>query len=148
MKHSRPERASTSPRIDDHRAAEAFLVGRMRPDLVRGHEERLVLYRARANQDLPSARPVTFVNAAGSVITRAPRIARMRNSSGAEVVADGQAERNASAASESDLVARLLRRGLAVLDPADDDVEHVDLAVDALHLAVGADVLEVLPSFS
>jgi hypothetical protein len=57
------------------------------------------------------------------------------------VVADGQPRLGAVGEGRRDgLVARLLGLGLAVLDAVDDDVEHVDLAVDGLDLAVGADM--------
>ena len=49
----------------------------------------------------------------------------------AEVVTDGQADRDAAGVADDDLVPGLLGLGLAVGDVLDVDVEHVDLAVDA-----------------
>ena len=59
----------------------------------------------------------------------------------AQVVADRQPQADAAGGlRHDDLVRRLGALGLAVLDVADHHVEHVDLAVDGLELAVGADV--------
>ena len=59
----------------------------------------------------------------------------------AEVVADREAERDPGRGlGEDDLVTTVLGGRLAVLHAADDDVEHVDLAVDGSHLAVRSHV--------
>jgi hypothetical protein len=59
----------------------------------------------------------------------------------AHVVADGQAQLDAvGGGAEHDLLARGLVIGLAVHGAVDLDVEHVELAIGRLDLAVGADV--------
>src|SRR5205814_2305848 len=57
----------------------------------------------------------------------------------AEVVTDGHAERDAGERRAHDLLTRLLALGLAVGDPADVHVEHVDLAVGRVVLAIRPD---------
>ena len=87
-------REHLAPRVDDHRAAEALLVGRVRADLVGGDDERLVLDRARAHEDLP-------VRLAGDLGERGRQRDHARAADRedpeqlgeAQVVADGQAER-------------------------------------------------------
>ncbi len=49
-------REDLAPRVDDHRAAEALLLGGVMADLVGGQDEDLVLDRAGAQQDLPVGR--------------------------------------------------------------------------------------------
>jgi hypothetical protein len=59
----------------------------------------------------------------------------------AQVVADRHTQLDAAGGvRQHDLLAGTLERGLPVDVAADLDVEHVDLAVDRLDLAVGADV--------
>ena len=67
----------------------------------------------------------------------------------AEVVADGQPELEpVGGLGEHDLVGRLGVLGLAVLDAADLDVEHVDLAVDGLDSPSGPTWTDVLATRS
>jgi hypothetical protein len=114
----------------------------VRADLVGGDHEGLVLDRPRADQDLP-------VGAAGDLGEgrRHEQHARALDRQGAvelgeaQVVADGQSEADAAGGVRlHDLVAALLRLRLAVDLAAHLHVEHVDLPVDGLELAVGTDV--------
>ena len=131
------------PGIDDHRAAAGAVAGRMLADLVGGDHEALVLDRTGAKQRLP-------VVAGG----REREGGRDREQLGAalgqgavqlgeaDVVTDGHAEGVAAVAERGHdhLVPGLLASRLGVHGPIDLDIEHVELAVGGLDLAVGADV--------
>ena len=114
----------------------------MGADLIGRDDERLILDRARTDQDLPVRLPRDLGERGRQRDhSRASDREDAKELGEAKVVADGQAERNAVAGvGDDDLVARLLGGGLAVLDATDDHVEHVDLAVDGAHPSVRADV--------
>ena len=118
------------------------MAGSVIADLIGGHHERLVLDRPGADQDLPVGLARDLRERRGKrEHTRAADRQDPEQLREAEVVADRQPEREAlRRLGQDDLVARLLGRRLPVLGPPDDDVEHVDLAVDRSDLAVGADV--------
>ena len=85
------------------------------------------------------SRPVASVNADGH---REQAGARARRGSGRAPGSGGRSRRvsptsTPPTSAADDLVAGLLVLGLAVADPADVDVEHVDLAVGGDQLAVG-----------
>ena len=88
----------------------------MLADLVGGDDEGLVLDRPGAQQDLPVVARGGEVNAAGTVITRAPRTASVAVELGeAQVVTDAQAQLDAAGVRrDDDLVAGLLGVRLAV----------------------------------
>src|SRR5215208_3081186 len=131
-----------APWVDDHRAPARAVARRVLPDLVRGDHEGLVLDRAGAEEDLP-------------VLARGRERERGRDDEHAgaahgedpvelgeaQVVTDAQTELDAAGGlREDDLLAGRLVLGLPVGLAADLDVEHVDLAVNGLLLAVGAEV--------
>ena len=114
----------------------------MLADLVRGDHERLVLDRSRAQQRLP-------------VVARRRERERGRQRERASaahsedpvelreahVVANREAELQAiRGLRENDLIAGVLQVRLAIRAPGDFDVEHVQLAIDGLDLAVRIDV--------
>jgi len=111
-------------------------------DLVGGDHERLVLDRAGAQQDLP-------VLPRGGERERGRHEQDPRAADGedpvelgkAQVVTDAHAELDAlRRLGDDELLAGRLVLGLAVGGPAHLDIEHVDLAVDGLLLAVGPEV--------
>ena len=141
-------REHRAPVVDDHRAPARAqrpagrARGRVLADLVGGDHERLVLDRARAQQDLPVR--ARRRDGEGGRHGDDPRAADREDPvelREADVVADRQAQPDAAGGrADDDLLARLLVLGLAVDHALDDDVEHVDLAVGGADLAVGADV--------
>ncbi len=118
------------------------MAGRVRADLVGRDDEGLVLDRPRPDQRLPVvARRRQRERGGNRDDPRAPDGEDPVELGEAQVVADGQAQgRAAGGFRQDDLGARILGGRLAVDGARDLDVEHVDLAVDGLDLAVGADV--------
>ena len=122
---------------------------RRRAELVRGDHEGLVLDRPGAQQHLP-------VVASGGQRERRGHGEQPRAADGedpvelgeAQVVADAEPDLDPGRLGDDDLVAGLLARRLAVADPADVDVEHVDLAVGGDVSPSGPSRQEVLKSRS
>ncbi len=114
----------------------------MDADLPGGNEERLVLDRAGAHEDLPVRLPRDLRESRGQRDDGGAADGEDPEELGkAEVVAHGQPDLlTVTELGDDDVAARLLGLRLAVLDPVDHDVEHVDLAVDAADLPVGSDV--------
>ena len=115
-------------------------MGRRLADLVRGDHEDLVLDRARPQQHLP----VVAAGGRGEGGWHRDQASPAQRQDPvelgeAEVVADGQPEVGIAERGGDDLLAGFLELGLAVGDPADEDVEHVDLAVEGEVRAVGPD---------
>ena len=126
-------RQHDAPRVHDHRAPARVLAGGVGADLVGGDHEGLVLDRPRPQQHLPVvAGGREREGGRDGDHARAPHGEDPVQLGEAQVVADRQPQPTPSAVSrQHDLLAGLLELGLAVDAPADLDVEHVELAVDA-----------------
>ena len=128
------------PGVDDRRVAVGVEVGRRLADLVGGDDEGLVLDRAGAQQDLPVVAAGRRGEGRGDGDQAGAAHGEDPEELGeAQVVTDGQPDAQLTGARGDDLGPGLLVLGLAIGDPADVDVEHVDLAVDGEVRAVGAD---------
>src|SRR3954454_1616564 len=142
-------RQDLTPRIDDHRVAVALLVLGVHPDLSGGDHEDLVLDRTGADEDLPVRLTGDLREGGRQRDDGGPADGEDAKELGKpKVVTDGQAERLAVAElRQDDLVTGLLGGRLLVFDVADDDVEHVDLPVDGVDVAVRRDVNAVVGEF-
>jgi hypothetical protein len=114
----------------------------VRPDLIGGDHEQLVLDRARPHEDLPVvARRRQRERGRQRHDARPAQRERAEELGEAQVVADRQSQLHpAGELAQDDLRAGLRDGGLAVGAPRDLDVEHVQLAVGRVQLPLGIDV--------